>query len=160
MTKLRPPQLMVLLDLRDRGQSPHSQAEDAIALASSVIYALTAEAVDTGLVAEGAACPTFEPRHSWWHRTQVLHALAEVDLDGPTTNPNIRTVKDAGSWLVIHAGPVDRSFGPEGAVHMTSQATHQYLNENEPEAAPGPVGTLIRNDHRPRYAEREEAAWA
>jgi len=123
MTRLSPPKLMVLLDLRDTGRWPYDPGERAISFAASVLCEAHLDGFDVGLSVLGVSLPTFATHHSRWHRTRMLHALGEIDLTGE--RGSIATVppqaQDA-NWLVIHSGGMDRSVmaavGGQAVAHL------------------------------------------
>lgn len=118
-TQPTPPQLMVLLDLNDKGHYPYEEAERAISFAASVLCEASMEGFEVGLLISGATCPAFEPHHGRWHRTRMLHALGELDLSAEESAPEGIIDGRDRNWLVIHAGEANRDRGPADARHLS-----------------------------------------
>jgi len=99
MTMPRPPSLSLVLDLRETppmsaggkrstkqewveaAASGRQLEERAISLTASLICDAYLLGLRVGLRVMGPGCPTFVPRHSLRHRTRLLEALAEMDLN-------------------------------------------------------------------------------
>lgn len=119
MTRPRPVQLMVLLDLRP-GAHTAQQAELAIELAASFIAAADAEGFAAGLAVAGAHSTLIKPRPGRDQRRQLLHALAVLDLtktgDGGEVIPKI----DQARYLVISPLPAASPIGPPAALRLVA----------------------------------------
>lgn len=105
MTTPRPPSMSLVLDLRETppmsigGKRPTKQGlveaaasgrqleERAISLTASLICDAYLRGFRVGLRVIGPGCRTFTPRHSLLHRTQLLEALAEMDLNYKPSMP-------------------------------------------------------------------------
>ncbi|MBI1368041.1 MAG: DUF58 domain-containing protein [Planctomycetes bacterium] len=144
MTRLTPPKLMVLLDVRNRGPWPHARAERAISFAASIIVQAYLDGFDVGLTVAGAQCHTFAPHHGRIHRTRMLHALGELDLScgqiSPWSIPRAHEV----NWLVIHAGPIDESYGPPGVQHLSDADLDSWLAQPEGKDRPVHLAARVR----------------
>ncbi|MEM9418238.1 MAG: DUF58 domain-containing protein [Planctomycetota bacterium] len=99
MTMPRPPSMSLVLDLRETPpmsvgstrQAKQGLVEDAasgrqleervVSLAASLICDAYLRGFRVGMRVLGPQCPNFAPRHSLLHRTQLLEALAEMDLN-------------------------------------------------------------------------------
>lgn len=140
MTRLTPPKLMVLLDVRDRDERTRADAETAIDFAASLICEAHQGGFEVGLGVAGAMAATFAPGHGRWHRTQILHALSEIDLSVATDGPGARPMSRDVNWLVVHAGEIDRKLGPPNAEHLTiEELEHWRLRPGKPATNESPV---------------------
>ena len=140
MTRPSPPKLMVMLDLRNRDDEPDEEAETAISLAASVICEAHLQGYAVGLAVAGAEAPMLVPRRNWWHRGQLLHALAQLDLEPSPDQTEPPTLSQPVNWLVVQVGqPGAGSGASEGARHLYSRALASYLAAGEapPVAAAG-----------------------
>jgi uncharacterized protein (DUF58 family) len=137
LTRLTPPKLIVLLNLRNLGDVPRACAERAISFAASLVCEAHMEGFDGGLAVAGVMCPSFTPHHSRWHRTRVLHALGDVDLSRPQENVWALPPSRDLNWVVIHAGEVDRGFGPAGAMHLSQAELESWCQRPEAPRASG-----------------------
>ncbi|QNN22130.1 DUF58 domain-containing protein [Planctomycetales bacterium ZRK34] len=126
MTRLTPPKLMLLLDVRHRGAWPYDTAERALSFVASLVVQAYMEGFDVGLAVAGTPCPTFTPHHGRIHRTRILHALGELDFK--TDEPGSWSTHRARdvNWMVIHAGEIDELFGPPGAHHLSDAELDQW----------------------------------
>jgi uncharacterized protein (DUF58 family) len=157
MTQPTPFRLMVLLDLRPRPQRSAEEVEQAISLAASLVCAVVSEGTEVGLAVEGAGAPFLPPRRSRWHRTQLLHALAAIDLNAEQAVRH-SPLRISGQWIVVHAGLADLSIGPGGAVHLTARELPRYLAPEEQGAESGPAGAVLHEGLSSRRM-REAPAW-
>ncbi len=126
LTRVTPPKMMVLLDLRGIKASEHEAAERAISFAASLICEAHLDGFEVGLAAAGVAMPVFTPHHSRFHRTRLLHALGELDLYRTHANiwspPASRNV----NWVVVHPGAIDRAMGPAASLHIGPVEMEQW----------------------------------
>lgn len=106
MTTPRPPSLSLVLDLRETppmsvgskrqatqglveaAVSGRQLEERAVSLAASLICDAYLRGFRVGLRVMGLDCPSFRPRHSLLHRTQLLEALAEIELVPKQATPD------------------------------------------------------------------------
>lgn len=125
MTRLSPPRVMVVLDVRNRPLDD-DQAEQAISFAASLLNSAYRANDEVGLVVAGARCPSFRPQHSRWHQMRMLQALGELKLGEtdvpPPALPAVRDVR----WIVIHPEQVDPTLGPRQAIHLTADDLERY----------------------------------
>lgn len=159
MTRLTPPKLMLLLDVRRRGAAPYESAERALSFVASLVVQAYMEGFDVGLAVAGATCPTFTPHHGRIHRTRILHALGELDFstDEPGSWSTTRT-QDV-NWMVIHAGEIDELFGPPGAHHLCDADLEQWKLHRDGKSAR--VNLVSRPRRGPlRAGEMESESWA
>jgi uncharacterized protein (DUF58 family) len=159
MTRLTPPKLMLLLDVRCRGAWPYDSAERALSFVASLVVQAYMEGFDVGLAVAGATCPTFTPHHGRIHRTRILHALGELDFktDEPGSWSTARA-QDV-NWMVIHAGEIDELFGPAGSHHLCDGDLEEWKSHREGKSA------RVNLMARPRRGavqpdQAEDAAWA
>ncbi len=131
MTRLSPTRLMVLLDLRPEQRSSEDIAERAISLAASVICEAHRDGFEVGLCVVGANGPTWPPRHSRWHRMEMLRALAEIDLQWPVEHATELPGYRQAFWLIVHAGPADRTIGPRQALRIPADQSEGWMAETE-----------------------------
>ncbi|MHC4994667.1 MAG: DUF58 domain-containing protein [Planctomycetota bacterium] len=150
MTHLTPNRLMVLLDLRFKGEAPYDAAERAICFAASVIAEAYRDGLEIGLAVAGTPAPAFNPHHARYHRAQLLHTLGEIDLSKNQTTPHHLEPTNT-RWLVIHSGETDRSFGPSGAQHLSHEALESWTTGST--LSPEPADT----EHTPRHQTAQEA---
>ncbi len=110
MTTPRPPQLRLLLDLREpppdgvgnRSKiSGRALEEQAISLTASIICDGFIQGLRVGLTVLGPECKTYYPMHSTLHRMQMLEALSRLDLNRPRDPASV--IRDQFS-VVIWAG--------------------------------------------------------
>lgn len=133
MTRLTPPKLMVLLDVRDREDRAAADDESAVDFAASLICEAHQGGFEVGLCLIGAVAATFAPGHGRWHRTQILHALSEIDLSVDTGETGVRPMSRDVNWLVVHAGDIDRQLGPPNSEHLTIEdLDHWRLRPGKP----------------------------
>ena len=151
MTRPSPPKLMVMLDLRRRDDEPDEEAETAISLAASVICEAHLQGYAVGLAVAGAEAPMLLPRRSWWHRGQLLHALAELDLEPSPDQTEPPTLSQPVNWLVVQLG--DGSAAPDGARRLYSRALAGYLAAGEaPPVAIADAQNDVAEDQAPAVA--------
>lgn len=133
MTRLTPPKLVVLLDVRHREDRDSDDDETAVDFAASLICEAHQGGFEVGLCVIGAVCATFAPGHGRWHRTQILHALSEIDLGTDTSETGVRPMSRDVNWLVVHAGEIDRNIGPPNSEHLTTaDLEHWRLRPGKP----------------------------
>ncbi|MEX0741999.1 MAG: DUF58 domain-containing protein, partial [Phycisphaeraceae bacterium] len=125
MSKLSPPRLMVVLDVRNSA-AEDEKAEEAISFAASVANEAYRLGEEVGLAVVGARCPKFLPQRARWHQLRMLQALGELRLGEPTVvAAGLPMVRDA-RWIVIHAGAVDNALVPGTARHLTAHQLAEY----------------------------------
>ncbi|MBI1374653.1 MAG: DUF58 domain-containing protein [Phycisphaera sp.] len=132
MARLNPPKLMILIDLRNRGEYPFDRSEEAISFASSVLCEAHLDGFEVGIAVVGAACPSFPPGHGRWHRVRILHALAETNLMVSTDHLSVEISNREAFWLVVHATAIDESIGPRGAKHLTVEQFEHWRAQKTP----------------------------
>lgn len=114
-TRLTPPRVMVILDLRG-GDDEHR--ERAISFGASLVCQAHLEGFEVGLAVAGVAAPVFAPARGRHHRTRVLHTLGELDVRVAAPGlPSLGQLRQV-NWVVIHAMGVDRSLGGDAAIHL------------------------------------------
>lgn len=111
-----PRQLWVVLDIRDGAES--RLVERAIAIAAALIRAASREGAAVGLSIPRTGLAV-HPQVSGRSLRNMLDHLAEFDIDAVSQGSAIpdaalRSVASA----VVHAGPVDRSFGGNRSFHI------------------------------------------
>lgn len=125
MTRLAPPRLVVVLDVRNR---PHddAKAERAITFAASLLGEAYRAGDEVGLVVAGARCPVFRPQHSRWHQMRMLRALGELKLgEAEVPAAAMPTFVDA-CWVAIHADSIETTLGPAQAVRFAADELEHY----------------------------------
>jgi uncharacterized protein (DUF58 family) len=139
-----PLRMTVVLPLS--GSSEAGAAEAAIGRAAGLIGVLSEEGYEVGL-----SVPRYgidrSPRAGAAHAGRLLDDLALLDLDRPQADARGGARPDRMAWarrsprravvVVIHAGPIDASIGPAGAIH---QSAHDGAVAGAPaRAAPAPT---------------------
>ena len=138
LTRLTPPRLMVLIDLRRAADVPRETTERAISFAASLVCEAHMEGIDCGIAVAGGLFPTFPPHHSRWHRTRILHALGDMDVSHAHENTWALPPTRGVNWAVIHVGDEDRAFGPPGAIHLTGAQLEAWRQHAASPAAVSP----------------------
>jgi uncharacterized protein (DUF58 family) len=135
MTRQRPDRLMIQLDLRSRQSDWLMRAERAISFAASLSTEGLLAGYKVGLAVLGARFTPIQPLHSRLHRKHLLEALAQIDLtNGRPEDGDVPQVPEA-NWLIIHAGPVDNTIGPERAMHLTDGDIERWTTSPAPPPA-------------------------
>jgi len=137
LTRLTPPKLSVLLDLRNPEEPSTAAVELAISFAASLICDAHLAGFEVGLEVAGVECPSFGVHPSRMHRTRLLHALGELDLGRRCSiwSPTTLHARDV-AWVVVHPGAVDPSFGPARARHVGAADVEQWRADAAPSAEP------------------------
>jgi len=163
MTRMTPPKLMILLDVRHRGPWPYERAERALSFAASLVVQAYMEGFDVGLSVAGASCPAFAPHQGRIHRTRILHALGELDFTSSVIGAWSINRSGEVNWLVIHAGAIDENFGPPNAHHLTDEDLEQWRSQREGKSARVNLAARPRSggpDGSTNTRQREGATWA
>jgi uncharacterized protein (DUF58 family) len=113
-------------------------AEQAISLAASLVCDAHFHGYQLGLAVRGARCQSFPIHHSLPHRTRLLEALAQVELDA--ASPGRRRADEPAALpaepsIVIVPGPAIRARGLGRATVMATDHMNQYVRESEDDAA-------------------------
>lgn len=182
MTQPSPPRMLVLLDLRKLDEAAKESAEAAgiatnppkrkgwrkrkqsapthkdlvlertISLAASLICEAYFQGYQVGLTVAGAACASFPVHHSLPHRTKILEALAQLDMQRP--------LGAADGLAALPSVVVWPGHGDGGKASATGQGTtvlgaadmDQYVSEVD-----GGFETFLMRRNRPQ-SKRDELA--
>jgi uncharacterized protein (DUF58 family) len=123
MTRPRPAQIVILLDLRPGEHTP-DQAERAIELAASWIAHADAEGYAVGLAVAGPVAPVLRPGAGRDQRNRLLDALALIDLrDADHGTPPLN---ERAGHLVISPLPRQDPIGPPDAARLTAADLNRH----------------------------------
>ncbi|QQE12506.1 DUF58 domain-containing protein [Planctomycetota bacterium] len=141
MTQPSPPQTMVQLDLSDlqinacKSENPDISEEqltklkeEAISLAASIICDAYMHGYKIGFACSGINAPTYQLHHSRPHRTNILEALASLDLHD-TTSPDDTSSQTEATVLVTLTNTSPKLYQASNKLALSVQTLSQYITD-------------------------------
>ncbi len=130
-----PIRMWVVLRFGTPSRTDEDRVERAIALGASLLRHADEAGVGAGLCVPRAAV-AIPPRVERRHLDRMLRVLARLDPSAPRPDPERFPESAARSGrgavcVIVHAGAIDRSFGPRHARHLEAARLHEWVEDTD-----------------------------